>query len=89
MIFNSDHSISLVVLTCSGVFQHHLITESSGFLDESVPVFLRISFRQLKVSIKHSSGHMCVNQNYALFTPSTVTTKLKLSQVQPCVVKTS
>ena len=69
MIFNSDHSISFVVLTCSGVFQCHLITESSGFLDESVLVFLRICFRQLKVSIKHSSGHMCVNQNYAPFHP--------------------
>lgn len=69
MIFNSDHSISFVFLTCSGVFQHHLITESSGFLDESVLLFLRISFRQLKVSIKYSSGHMCVNQNYVPFHP--------------------
>lgn len=88
MIFNPDNSISFVVLTCSGVTQHHLITESSGFLNESVPLFLKIFFKQLKVSRKHSSGRMCENQNY-VFDPNRVNNKLKLSQVQPCVVETS
>lgn len=32
MMFNSDCSISFVALTCSGGFQHQLITESSAFL---------------------------------------------------------
>lgn len=46
LLFNPAHSISFVVLASSGLFQRHLITESSGFLDESVLLFLRLSCRQ-------------------------------------------
>lgn len=44
MLFNSDHSISFVFLTFF-FFQVYLITESSGFQDESLLLYLRISFR--------------------------------------------
>lgn len=48
MIFNSDRSISSVCVTCSALSQSHLVTESSGFLDERSALF-KDHFRQLKV----------------------------------------